>query len=56
MAIVFDEVIADVSTPLREVTAEAPSADQSDRSQHLVRDVLKTIERNKYRELRIKED
>jgi hypothetical protein len=56
MAIIVDEVIADVSTPIREVTAETPSAEDPDHSQQIVKDVLKTLERKKFREQRLKAD
>ena len=56
MGVVFDEVVADVSAPTRQTTAETTSTEESTQSQQIKRDVLKTIERNKCREQRLKAD
>ena len=56
MGVVFDEVIADVSAPTRQVTEEISSTDESMQSQQIKRDVLQVIERNKCREQRLKAD
>lgn len=56
MSIVFDEVTADVSTPERETTEDTGSSEALVQVQHVKREVLQAIERNKYRELRVKAD
>jgi len=56
MSVVFDEVIADVSAPVRQTTEDTGSAEQSMQSQQVKRNVMKAIERRKYREQRLNAD
>ena len=56
MSVVFDEVIADVSAPLRQTTQETASSEESTQRQQLKRDMMQAIERSKRREQRLKAD
>lgn len=56
MSIVFDEVIADVSSPVTTATEDSGSQHEPAQTQQVKREVLQSIERNRHRELRLKAD
>lgn len=56
MGVVFDEVVADVSEPARRPAEEIDDSEQSEQTHQIKRDVLRCIERKKYREQRLKAD
>ena len=58
MGVVFDEVVADISTPepVRTEAAEAGESEENRQLKQIKRKVLQAIERNKYRAQRLRAD